>query len=100
MRIRCINYRTCGNIATKKGKCSACLRAKDRQYKDPVYQANRAAVIAAAGGVCQCKGCGVCDGDCKRAPTTADHIVPLSKGGDHGWLRAVCINCNSSKRNR
>src|ERR1035437_517981 len=98
MRTRCINHKTCGNWATSKGKCAACLRAKDLQYKDPAYQANRAAVITAAGGVCQCPGCGICDGDCPLAATTADHIKPLSKGGDHTQLRAVCMWCNSSRR--
>jgi 5-methylcytosine-specific restriction endonuclease McrA len=97
MRIRCINYRTCGNWAKGKGKCAACLRAKDHAYKHPVYRANRAAVLAAANGVCQCRGCGVCSGDCKRVANTADHVIPLSKGGGHDSLRAVCRPCNSSR---
>jgi 5-methylcytosine-specific restriction endonuclease McrA len=100
MRTRCINYKTCGNWATTKGKCAACQRAKGRYYNNPTYQDHRAAVLAAANGVCQCPGCGVCDGDCKRVATTADHIVPRSQGGDHTQLRAVCVNCNSSKRDR
>jgi 5-methylcytosine-specific restriction endonuclease McrA len=100
VRTRCINWRRCGGWTTRGGKCAACLRAKARRYSDAIYQENRRAVLAAARGVCQCPGCGVCDGDCRRPATTADHVVPLSAGGDHGQLRAVCLQCNSSKKNR
>ena len=100
MRKRCINFKACGNYTTKGSYCPSCKRAKDRAYKDPAYVANRAAVLAAADGVCQCPGCGVCDGNCKRPATTADHIVPLRQGGDHTTLRAMCLNCNSSRRDR
>lgn len=99
MRSRCINYRLCGNYAKSGGKCAACVRAKNRQYQHPVYRANRAAILAAAHGVCGCPGCGVCSGACTRPATTADHVIPLSRGGDH-TLRPMCVACNASKRNR
>ena len=39
---------------------------------------------------------------CGKTGGTIDHIVPLSKGGDHHWsnLLPCCRSCNSSKRDR
>lgn len=42
----------------------------------------------------RCSYCG------KKKPLSQDHIVPVSKGGNHTWRNIVpsCIPCNSSKR--
>lgn len=39
---------------------------------------------------------------CTQLATTADHIVPQSKGGPHElWnLQPACAHCNSSRGNR
>ncbi|XVU22525.1 HNH endonuclease [Actinoplanes sp. CA-054009] len=43
--------------------------------------------------------CCICN---SRLATTADHIVPLSRGGDNGIynLRPACFRCNSGRGNR
>lgn len=100
-RKRCVNVKQCRQWAVPgKSYCVVCQRTKNAYYSDPTYQANRSAVLMAAHGECQCNGCGMCHGDCQRTPTTADHIIPRSRGGTHdiGNLLAVCVQCNSSKR--
>lgn len=44
-----------------------------------------------------CAYCGRSD-----VPMTVDHVVPLSKGGQHEWenVVAACKTCNSKKGNR
>ena len=48
--------------------------------------------FAALGKICLC--CGHND-----VPMTADHVIPLSKGGsnDIGNIQPLCLRCNSSK---
>ena len=43
-----------------------------------------------------CRGCGT------TKEITADHIVPLSRGGRHsiGNLQPLCRQCNSSKKDK
>jgi 5-methylcytosine-specific restriction endonuclease McrA len=59
-------------------------------YKSRQYQRNRRLVLDAAEGRCYWPGC-------RRLATTADHIVPLARGGDHsaGNLRPCCWHHNS-----
>lgn len=38
----------------------------------------------------------------EKKPLTQDHVIPLSKGGEHTWgnILPACRNCNSSKSSR
>lgn len=60
-------------------------------YRSAEYQRNRKLLI----GLPCFTGCG-------RPATTADHIVPKSKGGgpELSNLRPACARCNSSRGNR
>lgn len=33
-------------------------------------------------------------------PLTADHVIPVKRGGLHGPLTVLCLRCNSGKRDR
>jgi hypothetical protein len=57
-------------------------------YKSQIYQRNRAIVLSRSGFRCQ-----ICGG----YADTADHVLPLAKGGTHHLsnLRAACRSCNS-----
>jgi 5-methylcytosine-specific restriction endonuclease McrA len=53
-----------------------------------------------------CQGCGItCDKDAvwpaKNFPTL-DHIIPISKGGEHSYSNTelLCLPCNAGKRDR
>jgi 5-methylcytosine-specific restriction endonuclease McrA len=64
---------------------------KNPAYNRASYQTNRRLVLVASGGRC-------CVAGCTRLATTADHIVPLARGGTHDLanLRAMCAHHNSS----
>lgn len=50
----------------------------------------------------QCYRCVMCGRRfCKSRPPTKDHIIPVSRGGDHSYenIQALCKSCNSSKNN-
>jgi 5-methylcytosine-specific restriction endonuclease McrA len=59
-------------------------------YNRSQYKRNRLLVLEAAGWRCEWPGCG-------RPAGTADHILPVSRGGTSDvWnLRASCARCNS-----
>jgi 5-methylcytosine-specific restriction protein A len=59
-------------------------------YRDPTYLHNRAIVLA-KNPLCRLRLQG-----CTGKSTTADHVVPVAKGGtnDLGNLRGSCGNCN------
>jgi 5-methylcytosine-specific restriction endonuclease McrA len=66
----------------------------------PVRAGLRAVVLDRDGHRCQVPQQ---DGHlCGAVATTADHVVPASKGGDHtvANLRAACWRCNSERRDR
>ncbi|MFI7281708.1 HNH endonuclease [Micromonospora chersina] len=67
------------------------LSASQRGYTAE-YRRNRALLLA-PGPTCAL---------CRRAATTADHVVPLSRGGtnDLSNLRPACGPCNYSRGNR
>jgi 5-methylcytosine-specific restriction endonuclease McrA len=57
-------------------------------YKSKAYVRNRLVVLEAAGWRCVI---------CGKPAKCVDHVVPLSRGGDHRLsnLRAMCRRCNS-----
>jgi len=66
-----------------------------RKYADPVYKANRRALLASA------IHCSICE--TPPSPTTrleVDHIKPISEGGGNELtnLRVVCRKCNNGLR--
>ncbi|WP_425271168.1 HNH endonuclease [Micromonospora arborensis] len=68
------------------------LSASRRGYTSE-YRRNRAVVLADAPACTLCR---------RRPATTADHIVPLSKGGTNQLsnLRPACGPCNYGRGNR
>jgi 5-methylcytosine-specific restriction endonuclease McrA len=64
---------------------------KNPAYNRASYQTNRRQVLVASEGRCSVAGC-------PRPATTADHVVPLAKGGAHDVanLRAMCRHHNSA----
>jgi 5-methylcytosine-specific restriction endonuclease McrA len=69
------------------------------------WRAARAAVIAAAGGICQICGRPLVPDALRNSPaeTCVDHIVPLYLGGDPfslANLRATHRRCNGSRSRR
>jgi 5-methylcytosine-specific restriction endonuclease McrA len=64
---------------------------KNPAYNRASYQTNRRLVLVASQGKCSVSGC-------TRLATTADHIVPLARGGTHdpSNLRAMCSYHNSA----
>ena len=54
-------------------------------------------LYARDGGICQ-----LCHKKCPRKQATREHIVPLSKGGEHSWKNVVLAHgrCNSRKGNK
>ena len=61
------------------------------------WQRARTMVIERDGGRCQLRRSG-----CTLVATTADHILPRSRGGTHDLnnLRAACFHCNSARGDR
>lgn len=62
-------------------------------YKTAEYKQGRNEVLAESGRTCHY---------CLGAATTADHVIPISRGGAIGKsnLVACCKNCNTSKGDR
>lgn len=78
----------------------AAQQSKRRAFKKnaPVVEnVDYALIIKRDRGICQ-----ICFKRVKRSERSIDHIVPLSKGGEHSYRNLVLahISCNSSKGNR
>ncbi|MEV6300403.1 HNH endonuclease signature motif containing protein [Actinoplanes sp. NPDC051861] len=75
-----------------KPKRRHALSASRRGY-DSTYQRNRRTIL---------EGSPLCTLCRRRSATTADHIVPLSKGGTNELtnLRPSCGPCNYARGNR
>lgn len=91
---------TCGK-PSKRTRCPTCQRQHDRTRRPPSqargydqqYRTNRAIILA------NNPRCAICH----TAPaTTADHIIPTSRGGTAELtnLRPACQRCNSARGNR
>lgn len=98
-------------------RCPDCQARRDRQRNAQpranttqrgLGHAHRQRVDQELAGIttCQCTGCSYCGpGGCGRSftrdnPKTGNHLIPRSKGGGRGPLRAECRRCNSAKGNR
>jgi 5-methylcytosine-specific restriction endonuclease McrA len=92
---RCLG---CGR-RTRGSRCPACYARQKAPYSDPVYVRNREVALRRDGFTCQMVRNGR---KCCRFATTANHRVPLSKGGSNAVanLEAACLACNSGKRDR
>lgn len=94
---------TCGQVHFPGQRCP---QAREREYARRPSKVERFGhgwdskskrVIARDGGMCQLRLAG-----CTGRATTADHVVPRSRGGtsDMGNLVAACRHCNSVKGSR
>ena len=61
-------------------------------YGDAAYRRERATLV---GQPCALRLAG-----CTGTADTADHVVPVSRGGAGGALRPACGHCNSARRDR
>jgi 5-methylcytosine-specific restriction endonuclease McrA len=86
---RCPAHARARQAARDAKRGTAAQRGYNREY-----QANRRALLAA--------GPHLCSWGCGRLATTADHVVPLSKGGGNQLdnLIPACSFCNSSRGSR
>jgi 5-methylcytosine-specific restriction endonuclease McrA len=72
-------------------------RSAARRYRDTSeWQRRRREQVAREP---RCERCGHTGS--RENPLTADHVVPLARGGDpRGALRTLCLSCNASRGNR
>lgn len=90
---------TCGR-PSRSARCPACTRTHDQQRRpsprdrgyDAEYRRNRRLLLADHP---RCHWCG-------DLASTADHVIPVSKGGtnDQANLVPACPACNSGRGNR
>lgn len=99
---RLVERGRCGVHAHKRESRDHAGVAPSRRGYDRTYQRQRAAQIAAVPW-CQCRDCPDHHGqECgARSNLTADHVVPLSRGGHpHGRLRTMCKSCANRQGGR
>lgn len=60
-----------------------------RRGYDRAYRQARAALLG--------QPCALRLPGCTGVATTADHVIPVSRGGAAGPLRAACAHCNSAR---
>lgn len=95
---RCLD---CGR-RTEGSRCADCKARRDvdrgttteRGYGATHQRRARAAIAAQP----WCSDCG--HPGSRDNPLTADHVVPVSRGGRNGPLRVACRRCNSSRGSR
>jgi 5-methylcytosine-specific restriction endonuclease McrA len=81
--MRCLR---CGQRTRNGSYCTACAR-----MRRAIYDRDRRRSAAAVQASPYCAECG------STSDLTADHIVPISKGGALGPLRVLCRTCNSRR---
>lgn len=88
---------TCGAPSTgtrcplhTKQREAARAQRKSSLYWDAEYIRNRKAIL---------DGNPQCHWGCGQLATTADHVIPLARGGSHDITNLVpaCLPCNSSR---
>lgn len=79
--------------------CQRRLKARRRMWECNAHTelVNRNAIITRDNSTCQICGCLL-----SKEEVTLDHIIPISKGGEHTEvnLRVACRSCNSRKGNK
>ncbi len=99
---RCLECR--GAPAVRRGRCLPCARAHDRargsrqaRGYDATHNQLRRLVLERDGYRCRLRLRG-----CTGLATSADHVLPLSRGGVTTMenLVAACRHCNSAKAGR
>ncbi len=90
----CIDCRAL--IPANRRRCVACERRREQLRGSPTargydgaYQRRRRELFA--GGQAECELCGA------TSDLTADHVVPLVRGGYDSELRVLCRRCNSAR---
>ena len=94
----------CGTPQRHGARCSLCTRANERRSRlsprlrgyDAGYRQERARVLAAEPW-CHSTPCPYPDAGTPANPLTADHVVPLARGGYGSPLTVLCRSCNSAK---
>lgn len=89
-RRRCLGFAECGRMITSGSWCPAHRRSHKAARN---AEAPRAAAVVANAILCELCGEPARVGD----PITADHVVPMSKGGAGGELRPAHRSCNSKR---
>lgn len=83
---------TCGAPFTPRGRDTRCAahQRENRKAEGTAWVRLRNAVLERDGYICRY---------CGGRANTADHIVPVSRGGveAEGNLVAACVRCNSAK---
>jgi 5-methylcytosine-specific restriction endonuclease McrA len=114
----CRAFRALVKLSPEQAARRGVARQRERYNSDPSYQARRKAIkirrkralagvavttvdrerVAARDGW----RCGICGGLVTRETWSLDHIVPLSKGGEHTYenVQLAHLGCNSRKGNR
>lgn len=96
-RRRCLD---CRSFTRNVTRCDVCTK-KRKVVRNADIKIARAVVAAAP--ICVCTGKCRWHGSVCGATTdlTADHVIPLSKGGtNEGPRRVLCRRCNSRRRDR
>ena len=98
VKAACVTLTTCLDCGTpSRGSRCGVHAAERRAYKnavygDPSYRSARAAMLG--------RPCALRLPGCTGVADTADHVVPVSRGGAGGALRPACLHCNSARRDR
>lgn len=82
----------CPRIIGAGSICDACRRTEWKVRNDdrPIRRA-----VVAASPICSTPGCG------STTDLTADHVIPLARGGvNEGPRRVLCRSCNARKGKR
>ena len=97
---------TCGRLTQHGSRCSLCERAHDRARR-PDFRARygtnwdrRRAEAIEVEPWCHNPDCSHPDAGTSANPLSADHDMPLIRGGQNSVLVPMCKRCNSAKGGR
>ena len=81
----------CG-VLTTATRCATCRANRRREAYGGDYPKRRAEQIERSP---VCERCG--ERGTPANPLSADHVVPVARGGARGKLRTLCRRCNSAR---